>query len=246
MNENYRTLLEAAFPSTIVRSWQMLPASEKLSHSTLAVLITINETLNMDDRIRYLELLKEECKDLFIDSDLIPLIDNQISMDVGLYHEFIKPGPRIIYSTSLIDGVYCSTIDKIIEITQEYINDGYGYDETIRIIRSYIDAKSYEKDIIAYYDSSGKLRFLRESYPEFESFLFNGKPIIAKCGLIAKGRNQITINHFFRPGDAVFNIITKETGIVEEVRKLCLIIKLNRAISGVLETWDIPYIEYDI
>lgn len=243
MNENYRTLLEAAFPSTIVRSWQMLPASEKLPHSSLAVLITINETLNMDDRIKYLELLKDECKDLYIDSDLIPLIDNQISMEVGLYHEFIKTDPRIIYSTTVIDGVYCSTIDKIIKISQEYI---YG-DETFRIIRSYIDAKDYEKDIVAAYDSSGKLMFLRESYPEFESFLFDGKPVIAKGRIIARGRDLITINHSFRPGDAVFNIHTKETGIVENVLKNCLEVKVNnREGSQLLDPWYIPYIEYDI
>ena len=64
MNENYRTLLEAAFPSTIVRSWQMLPTSEKLSHSLLADLIVLNDTLTMDDRIKSLEILKAECKDL--------------------------------------------------------------------------------------------------------------------------------------------------------------------------------------
>ncbi len=202
MNENYRTLLEAAFPSTIVRSWQMLPTSEKLSHSLLADLIVLNHTLTMDDRIKSLEILKAECKDLFIDSDLITLIDNQISMELLLYHEFIKPGPRIVYRTDVTGG-YISSLDRILKISQEF---EYPDSNTFQIIRSYIDAKDYEYDITGDYDKSGKLLRLFAFSPKFDDI-----------STICPDEDEITINHFFEPGDAVFNVCTKRTGVVEKI-----------------------------
>ncbi len=242
MNENYRILLEAAFPSTIVRSWQMLPTSEKLSHSILAVLIAVNETLTMDDRIKYLDVLRDECKNIYLESDLVSLIDNQISMETSLYQEFIKPGPRIIYTNSLVQGVYSSSIDKIIKIAQEY-----GYEnEPFQIKRSYIDAKDYEEDIIAIYNSSGKLLFL-ESFFNFEPFSFYDKPVIAIGMFVTRQLNQFTINHCVKPGDTVYNILTKETGTVEKILDSYLGIETDNAENPEdLDMWFIPYIEYDI
>jgi len=237
MNENYRALLEAAFPSTIVRSWYMLPTSEKLSHSFLARLIVLNKSLTMDERIKCLEILKAECKDLYVDAELIPLIENEINEKVELYHEFIKPGPRIFYRSEAAVNCFTSSLDKIIKISQENKwFDSISY----TITRSYIDAKDYEDEIMGIYNKSGKILDIYED-PESSYFRFLDKP-----GILSY-QNKLIIPNYFRPGDAVFNILTKKTGTVQSVLNSYIAVKENNTESSEdTKLWYIPEIEYDI
>ena len=198
MNENYRALLEAAFPSVIFRSWYMLPTSEKLSHSFLARLIVLNKSLTMDERIKSLEILKAECKDLYVDAELIPLI---------------------------------------IKISQENKwFDSISY----TITRSYIDAKDYEDEIMGIYNKAGKILDIYED-PESSYFRFLDKPGILPY------QNKLIIPNYFRPGDAVFNILTKKTGTVQSVLNSYIDVKENNTESSEdTKLWYIPEIEYDI
>ena len=199
----------------------------------------------MEDRIKYLEILKYECRDIYEDSDLIPFIRDEINKEINLYYEFIKSGPRIFYSTSNSE-ICSSSIDKILKIAQENNLDSSNF----IIRRHYIDPKEYEYIIEGNYDMTGKLLWLdNDPYEEYFEY-FDFKNQINLQNRLRHWRQRLTINHFFNPGDAVFNINTRETGIVKENFKTDLKVLINNTEKSENTEntgfWFIPYVEYDI
>lgn len=216
MNLNYRKLLRAAFPSTTVRSWQMLPESKLISHQVLSFLIIMNTHLTFNELIESLELLKDECKDIYWEENLYKGLEKIISHEYEVYHKFMKSESNYVYASPILNDYVSATLEGLLNILfneYEYLVKGY-----FPIYKIQIDADIYEKESVSAIFSE-KQELCSVGVSPFSVF-----PELAPKQPDFGFKNfKSNITNHFKVGDCILNIHTQKKGtIMELISNLCV------------------------
>lgn len=228
MYQKYKTLLKAAVPSDVVRSWHLQPDSKTVSHTDLAWLIFSNRHLFLKDKIEYLEMLKEECKDIFDEEQLYKYIEERIFEMTRNYNEFVKPIPGYVYISRNFPYV-SSTLENLLKVILDDYGEPFDGEDQILVQKIQIDGDEQSHAFISQ---------TKDIYT-----VNRKKDIFSKSSDFEKKLSFSTLINNFKPGDYVFNIFNFRKGTIKEVKsKFFVTVQVDD--SGELETWIITNLEY--
>lgn len=233
MVQKYKTLLKAAIPSDVVRSWYLQPDSKLVSHTDLAWLIFSNHHLFLKDKIEYLEMLKAECKDIFDEEPLYKYIEDRIVEMLKDYNEFVKPVTGYLYISRNFLYV-SSTLENLLKVMLDDYGEPFDGEGQILVQKLQIDGDEISSAFISptkdiYATSCRRDKKFDSNTPDF----------------VKKFRKEgfSTLINYFKPGDYVFNIFDFRKGTIKEV-KSSFFVTVQVDDSDELETWQITDLEY--